>query len=222
LLESPIWLCYNRPMQRQTWAQLVYKVLEPLYPNPKPALNFESPFQLLVATVLSAQCTDERVNQVTPALFKRFPDPRSFAQADATELESLIYSTGFYHTKARAIKELASTIVSKFGGLVPDTMEALTSLRGVGRKTASVILSACYNKPALIVDTHVSRLCVRLGFTTSRDPQKAEATLAELYSENQWVAIGHCLNQHGRQVCKSRKPDCPHCPLRDHCPKRGL
>lgn len=213
---------YNGFMDRATWAKLVYTTLVPLYPNPTPELHFANPFQLLVATVLSAQCTDERVNQVTPALFERYPGPEALAEAEKGELERLIYSTGFYHAKARALKDLSRTILRDFGSQVPDTMEALTSLRGVGRKTASVILSACYNKPALIVDTHVSRLCLRLGFTGNRDPEKAEQILAELYGHNQWISIGHALNQHGRNICRSRKPDCNHCPLAMHCPKIGL
>jgi endonuclease-3 len=204
------------------WAQLVYKTLAPLYPDIRPALQFTNPFQLLVATVLSAQCTDERVNQVTPALFERFPNPESMAMADRAELEELIYSTGFYHTKARALLDLSQALVTQFGGTVPDTMEDLTSLRGVGRKTASVILSACYHKPALIVDTHVSRLCLRLGFTTTRDPDKVEAALARLYQKNQWITIGHCLNQHGRKACTARKPHCTACPLSTYCPKVGV
>jgi len=209
-------------MDLTAWAQFVYIALSPLYPNPKPELHYKSPFQLLVATVLSAQCTDERVNQVTPALFERFPGPEELAEAKEPELEGLIYSTGFYHAKARALKNLSRTLVIEYGGRVPDTMEGLTKLHGVGRKTASVILSACYNKPAIIVDTHVSRICLRLGFTGSRDPEKTEKVLAKLYRQDQWINIGHALNQHGRRVCTSRKPDCAHCPLAIDCPKVGL
>ncbi|AEJ19326.1 endonuclease III [Gracilinema caldarium] len=209
-------------MHRETMAQFVYNTLAPLYPDIRPALYFTNPFQLLVATVLSAQCTDERVNQVTPALFERFPSPELMAKADKVEVESLIYSTGFYHDKARALLDLSRSILRDYGGHVPDTMEELTRLRGVGRKTASVILSACYNKPALIVDTHVSRICLRLGFTTTRDPDKVEAALALLYQENQWITIGHCLNQHGRRVCTARKPQCTACPLSSNCPKVGI
>lgn len=209
-------------MNRQEWAQTIFNTLAPLYPDPKPALNYASPFQLLVATVLSAQCTDERVNRVTPVLFQRFPTPVAMASAEPAELEELIFSTGFYRAKAKALIELSRVINTRYDGIVPDDMEALTTLRGVGRKTASVILSACYNRPALIVDTHVSRLCLRLGLTESRVPEKTEQILASLYRENQWITLGHCLNQHGRQVCTARKPDCVRCPLSEHCPKQGL
>lgn len=209
-------------MDRKDWAQFVDKTLAPLYPYPKPELHFENPFQLLVATVLSAQCTDERVNQVTPVLFEQFPDPQAMAKAERSELERIIYSTGFYHAKARSIQDLSRAILSQYNGQVPNTMEALTSLRGVGRKTAGVILSACYNVPALIVDTHVSRICFRLGFTGDRNPSKTESMLAQLYHQDQWITIGHCLNQHGRRVCTSRRPDCIGCPLSLHCPKTGV
>ncbi|MCA1950400.1 MAG: endonuclease III [Treponema sp.] len=209
-------------MNKEAWAQYIYTILTSLYPNPAPALDYSTPFQLLVATVLSAQCTDERVNQVSPALFSRFPTPEAMAGAEIEELESLIYSTGFYRAKALALKELSRTISIEHHGHVPDSMEALTALRGVGRKTASVILSACYQKPAIIVDTHVSRISLRLGLTASRDPDKTERTLAGLYREDQWISIGHSLNRHGRQVCTARQPACAACPLQKECPKQGL
>jgi len=201
----------------------IYRVLEARYPDAHCALDHRNAFQLLVATILSAQCTDERVNKVTPGLFKRFPTAREMSAADPAELESLIRSTGFYRNKAKALIASSRDIAAKFGGKVPDSMEALLSLRGVARKTANVVLGNAYGINAgVVVDTHVTRLSQRMGLSRQEDPVKIEADLMKLYARESWTMLSHLLIWHGRAVCQARKPRCEQCPLSSRCPKVGL
>ena len=197
-------------------------MLEDLYPDATTALHHANPLQLLIATILSAQCTDERVNQVTPALFGRFPDAAEFAAAPPSEIEALIRSTGFFRSKARAIKECCADIAARHGGAVPRTMEELTALRGVGRKTANVVLANAFGIPGVVVDTHVLRLALRLGLTRETDPVKVEFALMPLVPRDRWAAFSHWLILHGRRVCVARKPRCSICPLAPHCPRVGV
>jgi endonuclease III len=197
-------------------------ILDRLYPEARCELDFDSPLHLLVATILSAQCTDERVNKTTPGLFARFPDAPALAGADPDELEALIRSTGFYRMKAKAILSCCADIVAKHGGQVPRTMEALTALRGVGRKTANVVLGNAYGIPGLVVDTHVTRLSHRLGLTDEEDAVRIEFALQPIVPEPSWTVFSHWLILHGRRVCVARKPRCSVCPLAPHCPRLGV
>jgi endonuclease-3 len=197
-------------------------ILARLYPDARCALDHRNALELLIATILSAQCTDERVNKVTPALFERYPDAAAFAGADPDELEAMIRSTGFFRNKARSIRECCADIMSKFGGQVPRTLEELTTLRGVGRKTANVVLGNAYGVPGLVVDTHVTRLSNRLGLTREKDAVKIEFALMPLVPREQWTLFSHWLILHGRRVCIARKPRCSVCPLRPHCPQVGV
>jgi len=197
-------------------------VLEGLYPAPTTALDHESPLQLLIATILSAQCTDERVNKVTPALFARWPDAAALAAAPLPELEAMIHSTGFFRNKAKSIHACCADIVAKHGGQVPDTLEALTALHGVGRKTANVVLGNAFGVPGLVVDTHVQRLSGRLGLTREKDAVKVEFALMPIVPRVRWTAFSHWLILHGRQVCNARKPRCSACTLAPHCPRLGV
>jgi endonuclease-3 len=197
-------------------------ILERLYPEATTALRHENPLQLLVATILSAQCTDERVNQVTPVLFERYPDAAALAASETDELESMIRSTGFYRMKAKAIRACTADIVSKFGGQVPRTMDELLTLRGVGRKTANVVLGNAFGIPGLVVDTHVQRLSARLGLTHQKDPVKIEFALQPIVPQEKWTWFSHWLILHGRSTCVARKPRCSICPLAPHCPRVGV
>ena len=189
------------------------------YPDSRCSLDFQTPLQLLVATVLAAQCTDQRVNQATPALFRRFPTARDLAAGDLAEIEELVRTTGFYRNKARALKTLGQALLAEHGGEVPDTMEALHALPGVGRKTANVVLGNAFGKNVgVVVDTHVQRLSRRLGLTEEDDPEKIERDLMPLVSQEDWTLWSHLLIDLGRAVCKARKPECPRCPLADVCP----
>lgn len=201
----------------------VLSFLDGAYPDARVLLDYGTPFQLLVATVLAAQCTDERVNKVTPALFRRYPSPASLAKASQEELEEAVRPTGFYRSKAKAIKGLAGAIAARHGGDVPGTMDALTSLPGVGRKTAFVILGTCFGgEDALPVDTHVGRVAFRLGLTTSKDPAKIERDLADVVPPKRRWAFATRLGWHGRRVCVARRPRCPQCGLAPVCPKKGV
>jgi endonuclease-3 len=182
-------------------------------------LHFQNPLQLLVATILSAQCTDVRVNLVTPALFARYPDAASYATADQKELETYIQSTGFFRNKARNIIACCRQLMEKHGGKVPATMEELNPLPGVGRKTANVILGNAFSTPGITVDTHVGRLSRRLGLTTETDPEKVERDLMAIIPKQHWTMFSHRMIFHGRQVCFARKPNCAECALRKFCPK---
>jgi endonuclease-3 len=188
------------------------------FPQAKCALEHETPHQLLVATILSAQCTDARVNLVTKQLFRKYPDARAFAHASLTELEQDVKSTGFFRMKARALLEMSQDIVAKHGGEVPRTMGELIQLRGVGRKTANVVLGNAFGIPGVVVDTHVKRLSARLGLTRETDPVKIETDLSRLWPERWWTLASHLLILHGRRTCKARQPDCPGCAVRDLCP----
>ena len=192
------------------------------YPDATCELDFTNPFELLVATVLAAQCTDERVNGVTPALFRSWPDPSSLAKAMRGEIEEAVRSTGFYRNKAKAVRDLSAVLVERHHGHVPRTMEELTALPGVGRKTASILLGACFGFPALPVDTHVGRVSFRIGWTASMDPARIEEDLAKAVPREKWWEFATRLGWHGRQVCVARKPRCPECGLAAVCPKRGV
>jgi len=207
----------TKPETRKRAARITRKLFA-AHPDATIALQFRNAFELACATVLSAQCTDERVNKTTPALFERFPDARSMAKASPSELESLIRSTGFYKAKARSLMGLSRAINEQHGGRVPDTMEELVELPGVGRKTANVILGNAYDTPGLVVDTHVSRVSQRLELVTSTDPVAIEAELAGLVPKKDWTRFSHAMIFHGRRICVARKPMCAVCPLFDDCP----
>lgn len=189
------------------------------YPRPKTALAYGDPFQLLVAVILSAQCTDARVNLVTPALFRRFPTPQSFAGADLREVETLIHSTGFFRNKAKNIIACSAALLERHGGTVPATMEELHALPGVGRKTANVVLGEAFGViEGVVVDTHVARLSGRLGFSAETDPVKIERDLMSIVPRRRWFHLSHALILHGRSLCSARSPRCMECPLSDLCP----
>lgn len=211
-----------RPIRgAQTTLQTASVILQRLtssYPHAACALRHTNPLQLLVATILSAQCTDARVNMVTPGLFARFPDARAFAEADPMELEELIKSTGFFRNKARNIIGCCQALVMRHGGEVPADLDALVELPGVGRKTANVVLGNAFGIPGVVVDTHVARLSERLGLTSHEDPNKIEIDLMALVPREQWTLVGHLLIEHGRQVCNARAPRCGVCVLGDLCP----
>lgn len=192
------------------------------YPETGTALNHENPFQLLVATILSAQCTDARVNLVTPALFAKFPDPAAFAAATQKQVEALVKTTGFFRNKAKNIRAAAQMILTEFGGEVPGTLDELVRIPGVGRKTANVVLGDAFGITGITVDTHVGRLSRRLGLTRKTDPVKVEMVLNRLIPRAEWTRFSHRLILHGRQVCAARKPNCAACPLADLCPKVGV
>ncbi len=198
--------------------------LQRTYPDAHCELNYETPHQLLVATILSAQCTDKRVNMVTPPLFLKYQTPADFAAADRAELEELIRPAGFYRQKARFIQESAHTIVHKHGGEVPQEMESLLKLTGVARKTANVVLGEIYGiADGITVDTHVKRIAHKLGLTsTNKDPVKVEKELMALIPQTQWILSSHLLVFHGRRICHARRPDCSNCPLNDLCPSAQM
>jgi len=188
------------------------------FPDAQCALHHDSPLQLLVATILSAQCTDERVNMVTPALFKKYPTAADFAAAPPGELEKDIHSTGFFNNKAKAIRSACADILERFGGRVPESMEELLTLRGVARKTANVVRCNCFGYPGLTVDTHFTRLSNRLGLTRNDDPEKIEADVAALLPPDRWSHFCHAIILHGRKTCKARGPRCGECRLAPACP----
>jgi endonuclease-3 len=196
--------------------------LAKLYPDAECALVHDNPLQLLVATILSAQCTDKRVNMVTPALFSKYRTAANFADADLAELEGYIKSTGFFRNKAKNIQAACAAIVKDHGGEVPSTLNELTALPGVGRKTANVVLGNAFDIPGITVDTHVGRLARRLGFTKHTDPVKVELELMELIPKKTWTIASHELILHGRAICFARKPKCDECTIRPHCPRIGV
>jgi len=196
----------------------IVRALHQLYPGADCALTHSDALQLLVATILSAQCTDERVNQVTPALFRRYPDAPAYAGAAPAEVEELIRPTGFFRNKARALISLGAALAERHSGRVPASMEELVELPGVGRKTANVVLGTWFGQPAIFVDTHVARLSGRLGWTDQRDPVKIETALQRILPREEWTFTSHGLIWHGRRVCKARRPDCAACALRPDCP----
>jgi len=203
---------------RRARARKILQALERAYPDAKIALDFGTPLQLLVATILSAQCTDERVNMVTPALFKTYPSAEALARAKPDKLEAAIRSTGFYRAKTRSLLGMAKALVERHGGEVPRTREALTELPGVGLKTANVVLGNAFGEDALAVDTHVFRVAQRLGLARSDDPDEIHDQLLEVIPRGQRTRATHLLITHGRRTCVARKPACPVCPVRALCP----
>jgi endonuclease III len=200
-------------------APLIFERLRRAYPDAHCELDHRGPYQLLVATILSAQCTDKRVNLVTPALFERYPDAESLAVADPRELEGLIKPTGFFRNKAKSLVGMAGGLLDRFGGSVPPRMDDLVTLPGVGRKTANVILGTAFDIPVgVVVDTHVGRLSRRLGLTRHSDPVKVETVLMKLFPRKNWTLLSHLLIFHGRRVCVARRPRCAECVLNDICP----
>lgn len=200
----------------------IFDILRNEYPNVKPALEYKNPFQLLVATILSAQCTDERVNLVTKKLFKKYKSPADFLSVNIVELEKDIFSTGFYRQKAKSITMCCIQLINEHNGKVPKDFDKLTKLAGVGRKTASVIAGNAFGIPAIAVDTHVKRLSNLLGFIKSDDPIKIEFKLKELLQESDWINSSHWLASHGRKVCVARKPKCSECVINSLCPSSKI
>lgn len=199
-------------------ARLILKRLIARYPDMGTALAYTDAWQLLVATVLSAQTTDENVNRVTPVLFARWPHPEDLANARPEDVEEVVFSTGFYRQKTKSILALAADIVERYGGEVPRDLDEMVKLRGVGRKTASVVLAEAWGDPAIAVDTHVNRVANRLGLTANTDPVKIENDLKNLFLRKTWAGVSMRIIQFGREVCDARKPRCWECPLRDRCP----
>ena len=210
-------------LNREQQAKDVIRILRKEYPDAHCALNHTSPFELLIATILSAQCTDERVNIVTADLFRKYKKPEDYLEVDKEELEEDIRSTGFFRNKAKNIRAACERIVNEYGGKVPDNMEDLLTLGGVARKTANVVLGNAFGiASGVVVDTHVKRLSNRLGLTTQKDPVKIEKDLEKLVPKKDWVMFSHWLIYHGRRVCNARKPDCENCVLEKICPKVGV
>jgi endonuclease III len=200
-------------------AREIYDRLIAHYPDAHCALDFKSPFQLLIATILSAQCTDKRVNMVTPALFKRYRTPAALAAARPEELEEMIKSTGFFRNKTKSLLGMSGAVAERHGGKVPNTMDELVKLPGVGRKTANVVLGNAYDKnEGVVVDTHVGRVSKRLGLTRQTDPVKVEQDLMKLLPNDRWTMLSHLLIEHGRRICEARRPKCESCFLSDICP----
>lgn len=202
---------------------LLLDILKRSYPNARCSLNYKNPFELLVATILSAQCTDERVNQVTKTLFQKYPSPKAFAEADLQQIAKDIRPTGFFRNKAESIQKASEQILLLYQGEVPRRMEDLVKLRGVGRKTANVIMGNAFGMAeGIVVDTHVARLSRRLGLTHETQPEKIEKALMQLIPVSEWVIFPHLVIAHGRAVCKARSPACDKCPLSTHCPSSPL
>jgi endonuclease-3 len=197
------------------------RILGETYPDAHCELDFQTPYQLLVATILSAQCTDVRVNMVTPKVFAAYPTPADLAAADRAELESMIESTGFFRAKSASLQGMAARLVDAYGGEVPGRLKDLVTLPGVGRKTANVVLGNAFGVPGITVDTHFGRLSRRFGWTTEEDPEKVEAEVGSLFAKSDWTVLSHRMIWHGRRVCHSRTPACGACPLAQLCPSFG-
>jgi endonuclease-3 len=208
--------------EKKVRAKVIYRQLSKSYPNVRCELDYKNAFQLLVATVLSAQCTDKRVNQTTPALFKKYPNPQKMAKADLRDIQKLVKSTGFFRTKAKNIKGLSNIIVKQFDGNVPSNLEELITLPGVGRKTANVVLGHAFGIPGITVDTHFGRLSRRFGWSKQNNPVKVELEVGELIPEKEWTNLSQRMIWHGRRVCHSRKPACGACALAKLCPSYGI
>ena len=208
--------------EKKVRAKAIYRQLTKNYPNVRCELDYNSAFQLLVATVLSAQCTDKRVNQTTPALFKKYPNPKKMAKADLKDIQRLVKSTGFFRAKAKNIKGLSNKIMEEFDGDVPSNLEDLITLPGVGRKTANVVLGHAFGIPGITVDTHFGRLSRRFGWSKQSDPVKVEFEVGELIAEKEWTNLSQRMIWHGRRVCHARKPACGACPLAKLCPSYGI
>ena len=207
---------------RKARARAIARALARAYPDARCALDYRTPWELLVATILSAQCTDAMVNRVTPALFAELPTPAALAAAPPARVEELIKRTGFFRQKTKSIQATARAVAERHGGEVPDTMEVLTELPGIGRKTANVVLGTAFGQPAIFVDTHVRRLANRLGLTFEDDPDQIERDLQVLLPPKEWTVFAHRLIHHGRRVCVARKPRCETCPLLRWCPQIGV
>lgn len=213
---------------RRRRAEEAYAILGPLWPDARPLLEYRSDFELLVAVILSAQCTDEQVNRATPALFARWPDAASLAEASQAEVEAMIHSVGFFRTKAAHLLSMARLLVERHGGQVPSSMEELLALPGVGRKTANLVYSATTGGAGIIVDTHVARVSFRLGLSETDDPGLCERRIASYLPKESWTSFSHAVNRHGKFVCRARRPACVEgsglgpCPLLGLCPRVGL
>ena len=208
--------------EKKVRAKVIYRQLSKNYPNVRCELDYKNAFQLLVATVLSAQCTDKRVNQTTPALFKKYPNPQKMAKADLRDIQKLVKSTGFFRAKAKNIKGLSNKIMEEFDGKVPSNLEDLITLPGVGRKTANVVLGHAFGIPGITVDTHFGRLSRRFGWSKQNNPVKVEFEVGELIPEKEWTNLSQRMIWHGRRVCHSRKPACGACALAKLCPSYGI
>ena len=203
-------------------ARAVYRILSKTYPEIRCELDFKNPLELIVATVLSAQCTDKRVNTITPALFRKYKTAKAYAGADIHQLEELVFQTGFYRAKARHIKGIGIKLLEDFNGEVPSTLEELITLPGVGRKTANVVLGHAFDIPGITVDTHFGRLSRRFGWTKEMDPVKVERIVGELIPQKEWTNLSQRMIWHGRRICHSRKPACGACPVAKMCPSVGI
>jgi endonuclease-3 len=208
--------------ESQKEPRAIYKVLTKTYPEIRCELDFKNPLELIVAVILSAQCTDKRINQITPALFKKYKSAKDYARAPLPEIEEFIYSAGFHHAKARHLKGLGTMLVEDFNGEVPATIEELVTLPGVGRKTANVVLGHAFDIPGITVDTHFGRLSRRFGWTTSNDPVKVEFEVGDLIPQKEWTNLSQRMIWHGRRICHSRKPACGACPVAKLCPSVGI
>jgi endonuclease-3 len=205
--------------ERRSRLAAILPLLKKMYPAAKCSLDYKDPFQLIIATILSAQCTDERVNKVTPELFRKYSNPKALAAAEQGELEKDIQSTGFFRNKAKSLRGMAAGIVEKHAGAVPQSMDELTHLPGVGRKTANVVLGNAFGiNDGVVVDTHVARVSGRLALTKHTDPVKIEQDLIQVVPREEWTLFSHLLIFHGREICYARKPKCSMCPLLPHCP----
>ena len=196
----------------------IVRRLKTEYPDSKCSLHYDSPFQLLVATILSAQCTDARVNKVTEKLFRKYPEPKNFANLSIEQLKFEIFSTGFYNNKAKSIKGMAETVMEKWCGILPDTVDEMVKLPGVGRKTANVVMGNVFNVPSLVVDTHVTRISNLLGFVRTKDAVKIEKALIKIVEKKDWTLFAHLLIDHGRAVCIANRPKCDNCGIAEFCP----
>ena len=203
-------------------AQDIVNILKKNYPDSKCSLNYSSPHELLVATILSAQCTDHRVNQVTQKLFNKYLSPLDFAYCDVSQLAKDVHSCGYHNQKARNIQSSSITIVEEYGGKVPDKLEDLVKLPGVGRKTANCVLGEIYDVPSMVIDTHMIRIMNLLKFVSTKDPKKIEFDLMKLFDENVWVKLTHMIIDHGREVCIARRPNCNECVIVPYCPSAQI
>jgi endonuclease III len=208
--------------QKKDRVKLIFEILDPLYTYEKTALEYRTPLELLIATILSAQCTDRQVNEVTKTLFKKYRKAEDYVNAPVSELEMDIRPTGFYKNKAKSLKGCCQALLKLHNGVVPSTMEELLKLPGVGRKTANCVLGAVFNVPGVVVDTHVKRLAVRLGLTANENPDKIEFDVQELLPKERWRRFSDILIYHGREICKARKPNHDQCPVFNLCPSRAL
>ena len=201
---------------------IIFETLDPLYTREKTALKYKTPFQLLISTILSAQCTDKQVNEVTKTLFKKYKSPEDYTKAPIAELEEDIRPTGFFRNKAKSVKRCSQGLLDLYGGEVPSTMDEMLKLPGVGRKTANCVLGAAFDIPGVVVDTHVKRLAIRLGLTENHDPGKIEKDLEKLLPEDRWRRLSDILIYHGRTICKARKPEHDQCPVFNLCPSNSI